>query len=395
MKFAKLGIALAVASTLTACGGGSTAESIATITTTPVVTPPVIVQQVLNEVYVNDMGGPIDLTFTPTSLPTWIKLVNGKYQVDANDCSNRFAELTNSQNKQTVVQTSKFQCTLGDFNSAANLNFNEGSGSYFWWETTGPVEQRVFSPTIVNRSISKVDGSAWPKKRGGDQLMFEVRKGDCTGNDCTRIDGARDRAEFAYSYESNPNPTEPGWRPNFNQDYWVNFSFYVPRPYKEQGNQPGTSTVTTLFQIISFHVDSNNNPNWYPALQIGKLYNGNLVARTWPTADPYIVTTLIDDANFEGHWHDIQVKYRAWVPTNDSIGCMLPICFSEDSTSTIEVWVNGLKKLEFKKKSIMKKESSIYLKFGLYRPASEENITQQIYFDEFRIGKTREEVYLK
>ena len=393
MKFSKLGIALAVASTLTACGGGggSTAESIATITTTPVVTPPVIIQQVLNEVYVNDMGGPIDLTFTPTSLPTWIKLVNGKYQVDANDCSNRFAELTNSQNKQTVVQTSKFQCSLGDFNSAANLNFS-GQPDY-----TFALGGRMFSPTIVEPRVTKVSGVDWPKKRGDDQIMIEVHKGDCQGTDCTRPDGARDRQEMGYWPKPDVEPSfgRAGFIPDRNRDYWVNFSFYVPKPYKEQGNQEGTSTVTTFFQIMTHYADKDGNRSWYPALMIGKLYNGDVVARTWPTNSPYTITKLIDDANFEGHWHDIQVKYRAWVPTNDSTGCMLLICFNEDSTSTIEVWVNGMKKLEFKRRSILDYTGTIWFTNGLYRPASEENITQQIYFDEFRIGKTREEVYLK
>jgi len=402
MKFTKLSIALAVASTLTACGGGgggSTAGPIAGITPNPVVVPPSVVQQDLGELYVNDLGGPININFTPTTLPTWIKSVNGKYQVDTSDCNNRFTELSNTQNKITVVQTSKFQCTLGDFNSASNINFNEGSGSLIGWGTTGPAEQRFFSPTIINRSISKVDGSTWPKKRGGDQLMVEVHKGDCTGTDCTRTDGARDRAEISYSYELE---TINGlWYPNFNRDYWINFSFYVPKPYKEQGAQDETSQVTTFFQIMTSFKDKDNNFKYYPALMIGKGYNGPVSARFFPTVSIFtsVNKVLIDDDNFEGHWHDITIKYSAWVTdealtTDDEPRCY-PNCLKKAPFNTVEIYVNGIKKVEYKNRTLLTADSNINLKFGLYRPTSAENITQNIYFDEIRLGKNREEVDLK
>jgi len=392
-------LVLAIASTLAACGGGGGGSTSSPVATTPVV------KEVFAESYVDQRGGNIGIGITnPQNLPSWIKhttLGNIYYTIEPNNtCTTRVGEIANADKVKPIVQTSVYQCIEPDFISPANFDWTNSNK----WDWSGK-SNRLFTNSINDPRMIKVDGFDWPKKRGQGQIMIQVQKGDCDGTDCTRTDGARDRAELGYFPEGFP------WFPNQDKEYWTSFSFYVPKPYKEQGNQPNTSGTTTIFQIITcveykaeeWYKGQPPGPigatGCYPFLQLGKYYDQGLYARTWSTLSPRTETGLVlDKEDFSGRWHDVVVKYRPWVaplPANDLEAQNVLNVLKEAPYTTLEVYINGIKKVETKMRSLISKSSMVGFKIGLYRPTSEENITQTIFFDEIRVGNSRAEVDLR
>jgi hypothetical protein len=110
-------------------------------------------------------------------------------------------------------------------------------------------------------------------------------------------------------------------------------------------------------------------------VMLAKQYDGPMVARTYPTASPYKVFELIDDKDFEGHWHDIMVRYKA-----------------STTSGILQIWVNGSLKVDYTDRTIMTTDTSIYTKFGVYRPAVTTNPIQNAFFDELRYGQNRDSV---
>lgn len=358
-------LVLAIASTLAACGGGGGGGG--GTGTTPITT-----NKNYGELYYNDQGGKLDISFQPYQLPSWIKNNNGSYNIDKADCENRTAELTGPNNSYAlVIQTSKFNCQLPDFSNTNFLKYGN------WFETAVDPLLRIFSNTINDSRISKVSGSDWPKKRGLDQIKFQLNPGDCATTDCTR-DTPRERNEIAFGFSDIIIET-----PDPNKEYWLNFSFYVPTPYTEQGLQMGTNQEVTFFQIATTHQD-NGVRTFYPFFMMGKKFQGDVTATTWVNdfgSQDRTQNHLIDDKNFEGHWHDVVVKYRANYGTTN--------------TPSLQIWINGLEKVRYFGNTLSKENGQIYFKLGLYRPKNSNNPIQTIFFDEIRVGNTRAEVEIK
>jgi hypothetical protein len=359
-------LVLAIVSTLTACGGGEgSGGSISGSTYTN-----------HGEIYFNDQGGSLNLSFTPAQLPTWIKNTNGTLSVDKAGCENRTAELSSSNGSALIVQTSTYSCNLSDYMTANSfLNYSN--------RLETPIldsSQRIFTNSILDSRLGRISGTDWPRKRGLEQLKFQLNPGDCRDKDCTRTD-PRERNEIAFTFSKKPNVF---WeRPDPNKEYWVSFSFYVPKPYSEQGSQMGTNQEVTIFQIISTH-ETNGVRSYNPFLMVGKKFNGDFTSTTWVNdflPKDRFIHSLIKDSDFEGHWHDVVIKYMA--SANDS------------KDPSLQIWINGIEKLKFYGRTLSSEQGEIYFKFGLYRPVSTSNPIQEIYFDEFRLGNSRMDVELK
>lgn len=349
-------LVLAIASTLAACGGGGGNTSSISI--------PNVVQKNYGEIYIGPQGGPLTLDFVPNQIPSWVKTNNGKFSVDPADCSNRTTELVSPVGQITLHQTSKYRCDLPDYANDANF-----LKEIFFVQTAVESTQRVYTNSIIDSRFAKVNGEDWPKKRGLNQLKFTVENGDCAGTDCTRPD-PRDRSEL--TFRSLPN-----------KEYWAAFSFFVPTPYIEQGFQFNTNQELTFFQLM-YTDEVAGNRNYSPLLMIGKKYNSDVTATTWVNELlPKLRTTstLISDNNFEGHWHEVLLKFTP--------------SLVESSTPTLEIWVNGVQKLKFSNQTLFRSDGEIWFKFGLYRPQNTSNPSQSIYFDEVRFAHTRAEVEFK
>ena len=342
-------------------GGGGGAVISPPIAAVPPIAPaptPIPIQAV--EVYLDPDGGDLNVGFTPDSLPSWISRNGNGYKASAvENCSNRRAEIKGGGTTLTVIQTSKLQCNEPDLVLATNWNLLEKVN--FWWK-----EQSGLLFTAPQAD--------WPKKRGGNQFKFEVKYGDCGGTDCTRLDGTRDRSEIGVAFEpANPNDLQ-SWKPDPNREVWYSFSFYIPKPYFEQGDQAGTSGTTSFHQIMNTF-ENNGVREWYPMVMLAKENNGPMVARTYPTSSPYKVFKLIDDKDFEGHWHDVMIRYKA-----------------STTNGILQIWVNGSLKVDYADRTVLNTNTNIYAKFGIYRPAAPTNPIQNAFFDELRYGDTREAV---
>lgn len=333
---------------LAGCGGGS--ESVPQqqqSQTQPVQT---------GDLYIGPEGGDLSLKFSPDTLPSWISTNGSGLKVNSLlECSNRKAEIKGGSNFVTVVQTSMIQCNEPDFASVSNWNLVDKTN--LWWKEQSGLF--FISPQ-----------SNWPRKRGVGQFKFEVKYGDCEGTDCTRLDGARDRSEIGITFERTGNDLLT-WKPVNGRDYWYSFSFFVPKPYVEQGNQTGTSQTTSIHQIMTTF-EMNGVREWYPMVMLGKEFNGPMVARTFPTSSPYKTYKLIEDNDFEGHWHDVMIRYRAGL-----------------SSGVLQIWVNGVLKVDYAERTLLNDISVIYAKFGIYRPSVSSNPVQTVYFDELRYGDSR------
>lgn len=344
----KLVLASITLSLITACGGGSgNSPPQQQLQTQPVQT---------GDLYIGPEGGDLGLKFSPASLPSWISLsANGIKVSPLSECSNRSAEIKAGSNFVTVVQTSKIQCDEPDFPLTSNWDLVNKTN--LWWKEQSGL---LFITPELN----------WPRKRGVGQFKFEVKYGDCEGSDCTRLDGARDRSEIGITFERNGNDLL-SWKPVIGRDYWYSFSFFVPKPYVEQGNQTGTSQTTSIHQIMTTF-ETNGVREWYPMVMLAKEFNGPMVARTFPTSSPYKTYKLIEDNDFEGHWHDVMIHYKAGL-----------------SNGILQIWVNGMLKVDYTERTLLNDISAIYAKFGIYRPSVGSNPVQNVYFDELRYGDSR------
>ena len=360
-------LVLAIASTLAACGGGGGGS-------------PTVPSQVFpihhGEVYFNDQGGKIDIAFTPKQiLPNWIKNKDGQFFVDPAECENRNFELSGDMGSATIIQTSKKICDLPDYANEFNI-----FKYYNRLETAVDSKLRMFSSMNIDSRFSTVNSNDWPKKRGTNQVMIQVNKNDCLEYDCTRVD-PRERSEVAFNIEDAGSSSVP--KPN--KEYWVKLSFYVPIPYTEQGAQFGTNQELTIFQILTTTLNSSGVRTYDPFLMVGKKLRGDFTSTTWVNSNIPLerhIISLIQDNNFEGHWHDLMLMFRGAV--NDS------------KEPTLEIYVNGIKKFSYYQRTMLDPTTEVYMKFGLYRPKSNTNPeVQQIYFDEIRFGNSRAEVEAK
>ena len=95
--------------------------------------------------------------------------------------------------------------------------------------------------------------------------------------------------------------------------------------------------------------------------------------------------TIASDEEMRGKWTDILVHAK-WSDKDDGF---------------FKVWVNSQPKYDYMGRTLLKKSSKVYFKFGIYRSfmtrwRNKNNLqdvpAQVLYFDEVRIAKTKEKV---
>lgn len=218
----------------------------------------------------------------------------------------------------------------------------------------------------------RVSAPAHPVRYGTQSERFELRTGDCGGSDCQRADGNRERSEFAtvgvQNYEGDV--------------YWYGWSFYVPANHVDSGNLAGTFQSLTIAQFAQHPAPPNTN--YYLSLMFSKLYQGDVVMRTFPTdpgnTRPKHIFTVIPQAEFAGRWHDMLVEAK----------------WTEGANGYARVWHNGVLKVDYAGPTRSAQTQDVYFKYGLYRPMTPlQPVTTVLYFDEIRRGKRREDVDIR
>ncbi|MBM7035447.1 polysaccharide lyase [Vibrio ulleungensis] len=155
---------------------------------------------------------------------------------------------------------------------------------------------------------------------------FEVRNGDCTGNeDWSDCDNDRERSELSEKNKT----TTPG------KEYWYRWDIYFPEDYV---NIYPTKTALAQFHQKSGHVVwmfQNSDGGYHLDQQV-----------TGSTERYY---ELISEEDLRGKWHQIEV-HANW-EKNDS--------------GFLKVWVNGEQKVDYSGRTMTAK--AVYFKYGIYR----------------------------
>jgi hypothetical protein len=200
------------------------------------------------------------------------------------------------------------------------------------------------------------EAPGYPVRMGWASERYELRPGDCFGDDCNR-QPSFERAESA----------QDGQQQYEGDEYWYGWSFFVP------ADIPGLASGFTHFGQFQQH--SLYNPIW----MFTKVYAGDFVMRYNATAPGGAKFTfpLMSDSEFRGRWHDI-VVHAKW---------------ALDTSGFTRVWVNGTKMVDYSGPTRTAGNTDVYFKYGIYRAASP--VTTVIYYDELRRGKTRQEVDIR
>lgn len=151
---------------------------------------------------------------------------------------------------------------------------------------------------------------------------FEVRPGDCAGEDCNRD---RERSELQQLTAK----ANPGTK--------MHYSMEVFFPESWVSNYP---TLTTVVQF------QNRAQNFAPPWMIKNLHKGLWLVGTNKPAEHQLIT----EKNLRGKWHKIDLFVR----------------WNGDHTGIMDVHVNGEQKVHYVGNTSLG-QSGIRLKYGIYR----------------------------
>jgi len=227
------------------------------------------------------------------------------------------------------------------------------------WET---VPRHFLAVTNTEDSVyARIDTSSW--RYGHVSERFDLPAGFCIPYDCTRTP----------RYNRMEHSSTELYR---NEHVWIFFSFLVP--------DYAHGRWTYYAQIQTHPVPGNNNydPTWMflkrenqPFCMVYDFVRHVNAFDCW-NEDRNIA--LISDAEFMNRWHDILVHL-----------------YVSESSGYTEVWVNNVYKGRRDAPTLRAGQQGSYFKYGIYQPEppnAGRNI--MVYFDELRIGPTREQVDL-
>lgn len=205
-------------------------------------------------------------------------------------------------------------------------------------------------------SVQKVR-SPHPVRSGNKSLRFELRKGDCFKNefmnDCL---GYRERVEL-----------KELWRAPHRMSLWYQFSFFMPKDYKD----------ISIKQIFGQWHDS------FEPIVSNRYKNGkfwiDIISKVGQTTHKYV---LNKDEFSKGKWIDFKYNIR-W----------------DQKNGFVKVYVNNKFVYEYNGKTLLSKRSKWpAFHFGIYRSHIfrlediDEDRTQYVYYDCYKRAFTEEEL---
>ena len=205
--------------------------------------------------------------------------------------------------------------------------------------------------------VDKKDG--YPVRNGEQAVRFEVRLGDCgkdklpgKWNDCKND---RQRHELSGKY--------------FKGEIWIAYSIYLPDDFK--------SVFPAKLALGQVH--QKNRP---PSLMFQLRDDGYFVDRQM-RGRTFEKKKLLDFQSMKGKWNDILIHAN----------------FTKDQDGFYKIWANN--ELKYKYSGITSEGKPNFFKFGVYqsflkryswRKDNQRFPTQIVFYDEIRVGKSREDV---
>ena len=251
-----------------------------------------------------------------------------------------------------------------DFNSYANTSILRSDSNRGPWMDTVDESARGYA-------YKRVSGFA---RKGPTSLRFELRSGDCytayplqptSGwDDCTRD---RERTEVREK-----------WTAMWDYDIWYAISIFIPEDYN----------FLYPKQII-FQWHRGKQPIAYLKLERDNL-KFDILTRLGESTSIYDLGNVTKQ-NYTGKWIDLLWKAN----------------WSVDDTGYIKMWINNGLVIDHKGPTTDKEKGKCrasngncgpFVKYGIYRSHlfryefGDELPTQILFFDEYRRGKTREDV---
>ena len=211
--------------------------------------------------------------------------------------------------------------------------------------------------------VKKKDGH--PVRAGEKSIRFEVRPGDCGYNeDWNDCDKDRERHELSGKRISSG-------------EWWYAWSIFLPKDF--------TNVSPTKVALGQFHQEKGHVV-WMFQNQNFSIPGGYWVDNQVPGYTKTLDKVLTNEEMI-GKWNDILVNVK-WSKKEDGF---------------FKVWVNN--KLGYEYMGPTKTKAKVYFKFGIYRSylskwiyssrnkKKEKGVPAQVvYFDEVRVGKTKEKV---
>ena len=245
-------------------------------------------------------------------------------------------------------------------NSFANYHFklsiDVGSGNTYL---------KSLAKNYKKYGVQVVDKKDGHKVRAGKKsIRFEVRPGDCGYNeDWNDCKNDRERHELSGKKFGSG-------------EWWHAWSIFIPEDF------PIIFPTKAMFG--QFYLKGEGPifafENQWPDRNIGGGYH---IERDFIHYNK--LDTIASDEEMRGKWTDILVHAK-WSDKDDDF---------------FKVWVNSQPKYDYKGRTLLKKSSKVYFKFGIYRSfmtrwRNKNNLqdvpAQVLYFDEARIAKTKEKV---
>ncbi|WP_220151409.1 polysaccharide lyase [Thalassospira profundimaris] len=186
---------------------------------------------------------------------------------------------------------------------------------------------------------------------------FEVRPGDCGGDNA--IDCGRDRERSELSERGGRNPA--------GSTYWYRWSLYIPTDFVD--------VSPTKVALGQFHQEGSH-PAWMFEVDGAGYHLDDHVTGRKPRYH-----TLIKAGALRGRWHDI-VVFARW---------------SKDSSGILRVWADNDLKFDYQGPTMTAEK--IYFKYGLYRSfvsryqnanETDKVPAQTVYFTNVRRANSRE-----
>ena len=214
------------------------------------------------------------------------------------------------------------------------------------------------------------------KARAGKYFQrFELRDGDCFGDDSwTDCDTDRERVEFS---------TRPRQAPKRKQCY--GYSLMLSNDFID--TQPTNTSLGQVHQHGGPTGTAGGLASFPPLIQIDARY-GHLFFNWHELSGS--ATNVIDES-----------RYYRLKPLKDMKEVWTDISFCLDfKNKRMDVWVDGIKKVEILKSPIFFKPKSIYFKHGIYRSFisrykqrnNGKMPTQIVFYDEIRRGSSIKKV---
>ena len=209
--------------------------------------------------------------------------------------------------------------------------------------------------------VSKDEG--YPVRDGNLSIRFEVRPGECGGkgeiNDCNRNNGKSERAEIA-SYDE--------WGKG---EMWYAWSLYLEPKFTELNSK-------SSLKLLQFHSKPDDiYPDQHFSFEAkdGSYTPSNNINKERGLS--------LSKSEIIGRWNDILMHVN-WSYENDGF---------------YKVWANGNLIYNYDGKTLWDKKIRANFKFGIYRnwlehtwETGSDGGTTIVYFDEIRIGRTKNEV---